>query len=474
MAIAWPGGLPRGPALTAGLVGATGVLLGMLTARDPRLGIVFTALADATVLAFLAPVTHLTLLLALTAIVPYTIQNRYSPGGSGTDSPGLLASDLLVLTGIWRAAVVLPGLRLDRRRLTVVALVLVFVVLTCFEAAVGLRAGRPLADVGAELRTLAGGMATALIALVVLAERGAPRRVLRGLLLIGLALGAWGVAQWAFQLSFNGEFGVRGGVSLTSEGRGQVQGGLFSFPVAVILATAALVSGQVRGTLARTLVLLALCLNAASLLLTFERTFWVATVFGVLLVVLRTARARRLPALVWIASAIAAALLVLAAAAPGTFQTARERLVSIGSYQTDPSIRYRDVESRFVLDKIHARPVLGWGLADTIYWGQPWLQSPPTEEAYTHVGYLWLTWREGFVGTAVLLALLALAVFWRGRAAAGGLPSAVRVGCQASIAALLLVNVTFPAFQGVQIMYVIGFLVAFAALPVGVRRRPAD
>jgi O-antigen ligase len=459
--------------LSTSLLAGMAALFGVVVARQSGLAVAITALVIVTLLAFLAPVTHLSILLALTAIVPYSIANRYSPGGTGPDSAGLLAPDLFLLTGLLRVAFVLPHLRLDRRRLTVVGLVVLSLAFTCFAAVQGLRAGHAVSNVGAEFRALGGGFAAALIAMTALENPGAHRRIMRALLVLGLALGAWGIAQWVVQLDFTGDFGVRRGVALTTSGRGQVQGGLFGFPVAVIVASAALASGRVRG-LDRGLVLLVLGLNAVSLLLTFQRTFWLVTVLGVLLVALRSGRAQRARALLWIAVLAASGLLTLSAIAPGTLRTAEERLLSIGTYQTDKSLRYRTVESRFVIDKIHERPLLGWGLGDTIHWGQPWTSTPPAEQTYSHVGYLWLFWREGILGGGVLLALLILAALWPGRAAAGGLVSGVRTGCQASLIALLIVNLTFPTFQGTQITYVMGFLVAYCAIPVvAARRMPA-
>ena len=75
------------------------------------------------------------------------------------------------------------------------------------------------------------------------------------------------------------------------------------------------------------------------------------------------------------------------------------------------------------------------------------------------------------LGAGVLLGLLILAALWPGRAAAGELVSAVRNGCQASLIALLIANLTFPTFQGTQITYVMGFLVAYCAIPVVAARR---
>jgi hypothetical protein len=446
-------------------------MLGVIVTRQPGLAAGLTALVLVTLLAFRAPVTHLTILLALTTIVPYSIQNRYSPGGAG--SVGVVPSDVFLLTGLLRTAFVLPQMRLDRRRLMVVGLVALFVALTCFQVFQGVQAGHGLSDIGVEFRALAGGFAAALIVLAVLDDPEAHRRVIRGLLVLGLLLGAWGVAQWVLQVPFSSaeDFGVRSGVSFTSNGRGQIQGGLFAFPVAVILASAALASGRLRAGHERRLVLLALGLNVASLLLTFERAFWVSAGVGVLLVALRSGRARRARALMWITVTAATGLLTLSAVAPGTLKTAEQRLFSIGSYQVDNSVRYRTVESGFVIDKIRESPWVGSGLADTIYWGQPWTMTPPETQTYSHVGYLWLFWREGIPAGAVLILLLVLAALWPGRAVAGGLAQAIRVGCQSSLLALLIVNLAFPAFQGTQITYLMGFLIAYSAIPVAARSR---
>jgi O-antigen ligase len=192
----------------------------------------------------------------------------------------------------------------------------------------------------------------------------------------------------------------------------------------------------------------------------------VATAFGIVLIAARTDRVRRARTVVWIAVLVTGGLLAVAAVSPTTFGTAQERLLSIGAYQTDPSVRYRDDESRFVIDKIRAKPLLGSGLADSIHWNLPWLGTRLQDDEYTHVGYLWLLWREGVIGAALLLSLLLLAAAWPGRAKAGPLPAGVRVGCQAGLAALLLVSMTFPPYQAIQIMYVVGFLVAYAAIPV--------
>jgi O-antigen ligase len=456
----------------ATLLAGLAMLLGVLAARHPSYAVAIAALLIVTLLAFLAPVTHMTILLALTAIVPYSVADAYHVGGGGTGNSGLQVSDLFLLTGFLRAALVLPRLRLSRRQLVTVALVAVTCAFTLFEAWQGLHAHQPLSEVGAEFRALGGGFAFALIVMTTLEDRGAHPRVIRALALLGLCVGLFGIAQWFAGTSFNGtDFGVRSGVSLTSGGVGQLQGGLFAFPVVVVLCVAGLASGAIRSQRARLFIVGVLLLNTISLLLTFERTAWVATIAAVLLVGIRLRPGRRVRMALIVAVCFIVGASTLAAVSPSTLQTAEQRLLSIGQYKTDPSVRYRSVESGFVLAKIHAKPLLGWGLADTIFWGQPWNDVPPSAESYTHVGYLWLAWHEGILGAAVFILLLALSAAWPGRARGGSLVDAVRNGAQASLVALLIMNLTFPVFhQGSQADYTMGFLVAYCALPVIARR----
>ena len=458
--------------IRATLLAGVAMLLGVLAARHPSYAVAVAAVIIVTLLAFLAPVTHMTILLALTAIVPYSVADAYHVGGGGNGNSGLQVSDLFLLTGFLRAALVLPRLRLSRRQLTTVALVAIVCAFTLFQAWQGLHAHQPLSEVGAEFRALGGGFAFALIVMTALADRGAHPRVIKALGVLGLAVGLFGIAQWFAGTSFNGtDFGVRSGVSLTSGGIGQLQGGLFAFPVVVVLSAAVLASGALKGGRARLFVVGVLVLNVVSLLLTFERTAWVATIAAILVVGIRLRPGRRIRMALIIAVCFIIGVSTLAAVSPSTFQTAEQRLLSIGQYKTDPSVRYRSVESGFVLAKIRAKPLLGWGLADTIFWGQPWNDVPPSAESYTHVGYLWLAWHEGLLGAAVFILLLALSAAWPGRARGGSMVDAVRNGAQASLVAMLIMNVTFPVFhQGSQADYIMGLLVAYCALPVLARR----
>ena len=101
---------------------------------------------------------------------------------------------------------------------------------------------------------------------------------------------------------------------------------------------------------------------------------------------------------------------VVSTFAPGALSAASERLLSLNQYGSDDSVRYRLQEGRHVIDKIQAHPFVGWGLADEIFYGLPWLQTPPTAESFAHNGYLWLSWKLGIPGALLLFAVIAWAI----------------------------------------------------------------
>lgn len=447
-------------ALLAGLAAAYGAVIAIQPLAAAGLVMVLLVVA----LAFLAPMTHLGILLFLTTVVPYSLNNTYLGLSAG---PGLLLSDLFLVTGLARAAIVLVQAKLDPRRLAVLGLIVAFCLWAVFAAYSGFRQGRSLSDIGAELRALAG-FSAAIIAMAVLLEPGSSARLGRALVVLGLVLGLWGLAQWVADLPFGtvgSDFGVREGVSYAPGARGQVQGGLFAFPIAVILSAAALTSGEVRGRPARLAVSAVLVLNAISLLLTFERTFWVVTVLGVAVVILRANWARRARAVLWTATIVIIGLAALSTLSPRILETAGARLLSIGQYSTDKSLRYRSVESEHVRREIDEAPIVGSGLGASIWWGRPWDRVPPSTQTYSHNGYLRLVWRLGIMGTGLLLVPLLLAIAWRGPPPGGPLLARVRLGAQLSLVALLTAGGLFPTFTGYGTTTAMGVLLAICALP---------
>lgn len=446
--------------LGAGVLGC-----GVLVAIEPLVVFALIGAVLLIALAFAAPVLHLVTLIGLTAIVPFGVQNRFGIGG-GTGSPGLLLSDALLVTGLVHASVTILRRPLERRVRIAVVLVAAFMAVAALQCVRGLVLGRELSTVGAEFRVLLG-FGTLLVALPVLADIEARTRLLRSLPFLGLALGLWGVGQWVLGVSFAeaGDAGVREGVRLTSSGRGQIQGGLYAFPVAVVVSLAALMASQHRSLRSQVLLAAVAILNVIALVLTYERTFWVATVMAFGFTMVRAGAAQRLRGLVWGLTAVVLLFAALSTLAPSELAAARERLLSLSQYGTDNSLHYRIVESRHVLDEIRDKPIVGSALAATIFWGRPWVGVPPAPFTFSHNGYLWLAWKIGIPAALLLWTLLGLAIAWRTPLEEEHLFGAVRTGCQGALLALVVVNVTFPSFSQLGITPTMGLLMAVAIAP---------
>ena len=453
-------------------------VLGALVALRPGVPFAVIGLTVIVLIASMPPAAHLLILIAITAIVPFATQNRYgipitaflpfsqnADVGGGTGSPGLILSDILLLAGLARAVPTVMRRRLPPRLAATALCIAAFLGVAGLQVIRSLLGGREPSKVGAEFR--------------VLLDDKHRRRFLRGLPFVGLAVGLWGIAQRAFSLGVvgTGDAGLRQGVRFTTEGVGQIQGGLFAFPVAFVLAFAALVSGHVRSLWGRVLLLVVLIVNGISLLLTYERTFWIVTPLACLFVVAKASGSQRLRATAWGVAALAVSLGVLSTVAPRELTVARERFLSLGQYANDSSVRYRATESRHALAEITDHPLVGSGFAATIFWGRPWADVPPSSTTFIHNGYLWLAWRLGIPGALLLLAPLALAIAWRRAPEGEPVLAAVRDGSQAALLALLIASVTFPSFSQLSITPVMGVLLAVCMAPPSVpatvtRRQP--
>ena len=437
---------------TAGLV----AILGLLVSRSILLSVGLVGAGLLLALAFVAPVANLVLVVFVTAIVPFSVQNRLGAGARG-----LILSDVLLLAGLVRVVpAYLSGYRLERRERLLMLALTAFLVVVGLQFLRGLAFGHDPSTTGAELRTLLG-FATFLVAAPVLAREDARHRLFVGLLLSGLVLGLWGLAQWVLDIGFEGGFGVREGINFTTSGRGQLQGGMYAFPVAAVMGFAVLVSGEVRHH--RTLIAAVTVLNLACVLLTYERTFWVATAGAILFVAVRSGRGPRARALVWGPAVVLVILCSMATVSPGTLGAAWERLLSLGQYSSDGSVRYRVVESRHVLEEIGARPVAGSGLGAELVWNRPWEGVATRSYDYTHNGYLWVVWKLGAPAALLLFATLAVAIAWRAPPSADPLMRSVRQGSQGALLLLAIASVTFPSFNTYGITASMGVLLAICA-----------
>lgn len=448
-------GRASGVTAAAALIALLVVSVGVLSAVSPLIAVSVVAAAAVLTLAFCAPATNLTLFVLVTAIVPFGLQNRVGAG--------LVPSDVLLLSGLFAAGVRLLQMPLDRRRVAIVAIAGVFFLIAAFQVLRGLQAGRGIAEVGFEFRVLLG-FGTVLMAIPLLMTPEGRHRLGVGLLAAGLVLGFWGIAQWVLNIPEIDESGagVRAGVRFTTTGKGQIQGGLYAFPVAVILAAAALILGSIRSRRGRVLVLGVLVLNLVSLLLTYERTFWVATAVGLAFVAVKAAPVQRLRAVLWGAMACVLLFVAFTTIAPGELNAARERLLSIGQYRADDSLRIRLLETSHAMVQVRERPVMGSGLGATIFIGRPWQQVPPVSEWYIHNGYVWLTWKLGLLGAIWLFILLGWAVVARCGRSGDPLFDALRRGSQAALLTLLISSVTFPTFNALSITGTMGVLAAIA------------
>jgi O-antigen ligase len=443
------------------------VIVGAMIGRSPAMGLALIGGAAVVIAAFAFPVAHLAALIVATLIVPYSIQNQYGIGGEGA---GLIASDVLLLTGLARAMVVLVQQRLPRLHVIAGLLTIGFLALAFLQFLHGIDAGWNLSEAGDELRELIG-YGVVLVALPIVLDPDARPRLLKALLAVGWLLGLWGLAQWFGQVPYSdtGDFGVREGVRLTSGGTGQLQGGLYGFPVAVVLGFAALMSGELR-SLGRWLVIGMIAINGMCVFFTFERTFIVVTVLACGLVVLRARRVQRLRAIILAPIALLLILIPVAFLSPASLITARERMLSIGQYASDDSVRYRIREQQQVMEEIRLHPLAGSGLGAGMWWGRPDAQVPPRVHFFAHNGYMWLAWKIGIPLAAALILVLFYAAVRPGRARGTPLFTSIVIGAQASLVALLLASVTFPAIRSRPIIPAIGLLVALALVPM-VRKR---
>jgi hypothetical protein len=441
------------PALLAALLGLGALVAGAISATMPIVAVGAVGLALVLAFAFHAPVAHLLTLVALTALVPLALQNRVSPL--------VLPSDVLLLAGLVRAAFVLAQLRLERRALLVAGMALAFLGVVVVALMHATYLGRSIGGTGAEARTLLG-LATLLVALPILYDPVARRRLARGLVALGIALGVWGVAQFALQIRFDVPTDLGAGpIGFNTAGRVV---GMYAFPVAAIMAMAALAAG-VRSVYGRLALAAVLGLNAVAAVLTFERTFMVATLFGFGMLVVFGSRTVRRRVVVGAPLGVLATLLALAILAPTVLSAAGQRLASITAYDADPSVYYRQVEGRLVIDQIEQRPLSGSGLAASIQIGRPGTTQPIKARRYAENGYLWLFWKVGLPGGVVALALLAACMLAGAARRHDPETGALVAGAQASLAALALATYFFPSFNQLAITPSLGVLAAICVTP---------
>lgn len=449
--------------LTGGLLAA--VVLGVLIGREPQLAVAAAGGIAVLAFAFGAPVWHLVLTLTVAMIVPYDLQNRFGLSAGG--SAGLVLVDVLFLAALaWAAPQWVNLLRagVSGRIAAGFVLVLAFFALATVQVFHGVMLGFEASTAGYEWRNLLG-LGLVFVAIPLLLDDEQRPRLYKGLVAVGLLLGLWGLAQWVLTLppNLSEDVGVREGVAQTTSGSGQILGGRYGFPSAVVLAFAALISGRSRSVGATVALVAVLLLNAVSLVLTYERAFWLAAAMAIGIVVVRAGHAQRIRAIIWGFFGVVLASVAFSVIAPGQATAVRERFLSLGQAERETSVTYRLIETRHVIDQIHEREITGSGLGATITWGRPSEGVPPSTESYSHNAYLRTAWKLGIPGALLLLAILAVALV--GRQARGD-SAVLHTGARAALLALMVMAVTGPVFDTLNASAGIGLLLAMCmALP---------
>jgi hypothetical protein len=446
-----------GPVTIAGLLA---VAFGATVAAHPVEAVLPLVLVP---LALSCPTATLGAVLFVTVLVPFDVQNRYSVGG-GAGVPGLLGVDVLLGLGILRIAFLVARGRLRLAPPMVVAGV--FLLGGLAAAAHGLVAGAAASDAGTEARCLIFGCGSFLLAWPLLLRPETRARLYRTLLALGLVLGLWGIAQVVFHVAYTtgGDVGVRPGIDqIAAVGGGQLQGGLYAYPVAVAMSFAALLAGAAESVAVRTLCAGVFGVNCVSVLLTFERSIWGAAFIGCVAVACRAGRAALPATLRWLA--VGAVVVVLyTALSPGAVGTEISRVQSIFSFSSQSSFQSRHAESDAVLQVIRQAPIAGAGFGATVTWGKRNVFATTTTN-FTHEGYLWLAWKVGVPLALALVGCLLFAALRAARPSPDPALRALRMGSHAALLASLTVCVTFPEFDALGITAVLGVLTAACLLP---------
>lgn len=399
-----------------------------------------------------APTATVVVILAVTVLVPWDFQDHLQILG-GEGRRGVLFIDALLLLALarWGWQVLRRRIEFDRPLLlgTIVAATLVAGTFW------GLARGADISETGNEARRVLFGAGTFLLAWPLLKEAGARRTLTWALVAIGLALGLWGLSQWFFDIGYStaGDVGVRGG--LTS---GQLQGGLYAYPVAVPLAWSALVAGG-RRTFAMTALLTAvLAINLVCAFLTFERTILASTALACGFVLVIAGPVVRKQAARWIAAGLP--LLVIGVVlAEAQAKTAFERMALLGNVDSDNSFTHRMIEADVLKDEILARPLFGSGFGATVTWGVA-DKFAMSRSTFADLGCHWLAWKIGLPAAALVLVVLIRAVFRRSRGVDSAPWGIVRTGSRAGLLALLVTSILFGVFDALGITAVIGLLAA--------------
>ena len=272
--------------------------------------------------------------------------------------------------------------------------------------------GGEVVDVYGSARVLTLLIVVPWVTATVLTRRGDVRRAVVFAVVLVTVRGIVGLVGWFANGAGSGPAtGLTGAAASASAGASSFYEPTMNFLIVLLLL------GVVTALVVRTRVprwLLVACpFVAAALLLSFRRSFWIAMVLGLVLVLLVATGQRGRPWLVMGGAAVTLAL-YLAVSAGGATDTTNpvlSRAESLAPSKLATSgDRYRLQEQRNIIAEIRAHPLTGLGL------GVPWTIRYPLAEShpggllYTHVTPLWFWLKLGPFGVIAYVWLMATAV----------------------------------------------------------------
>jgi O-antigen ligase len=274
----------------------------------------------------------------------------------------------------------------------------------------------------------------------------------------------------------------KGEGAVYTEGALRVTGLTFLYPLLATVWALVLVAFP-ASTRTRLLLFAIAALSAGSLLVTFQRSAWLAALAAVpiSLVLMRSggrgrAAARALPVVA------AAALLFVTfntfsvAGTEDPLQATADRFASIGQLEADLSSQHRVNEWTEAIDRIRAAPLTGIGLGGDITFWSPLYQESTGRvggfitTAYIHNSYIWLALKTGMLGAllfVLLVGILAAIAFRESKRERDPRRQRLLVGALTTLGAMILLAVTGPHLH---LAPSVAYLAALMAGVEGLRR----
>ena len=219
-------------------------------------------------------------------------------------------------------------------------------------------------------------------------------------------------------------------------------------------------------------------LMIACLLLSYRRSFWIAAVLGVLLVlILATSHGGR-RALIPAALAVGAAIWLLGSIHFQSNLPIVKRITSLSSSKLEANAedRYRLDERANVLSEIKSHPITGLGMA--VAWqatAAPLSVEHEEGRQYVHFDALWFWLKLGILGLCAYIGLIAgtLVVAWQAwRASHEPMLRAFALASVCGTAGLVTMDTT-ASFTGVEPRFTLVFAVQLGLLALLVRGAPS-